>query len=280
MLERFFALLVLFKEYVVFAALCVCSLILLTLNDNPQVRQLRSVATVMIGVVQDQLSFVPRYLRLAEENATLRRINIELADEASRLREAKLEALRLRRLLGLKQQSPFSLVAANVVGKHLTLLRNTLTLDVGRKDGVIPSMPVVNDAGLVGVVVSSSDFFSVVHILSNTDFRASVKVQRSRVDGILAWDGADLFIKNIAKTLDVQPGDVVITSEYSNTFPPGVRVGVVKSVEQQAGSLFQKVVVVPDVDFVRLEEVFVLRSVPNSERSRLERQAPSLAPLQ
>jgi len=279
MLERLYVLLLLFKEYVIFAGLVALSLLLLTLNNNPQVRQLRAIATVTVGLVQEQLSFIPRYFHLAGENEMLRRINIELADEASRLREAKLQALRLRRLLAMKEQVPFTLVAGNVVGKSLTLLRNTLTLDVGRSDGVVPPMPVVSDAGLVGMVVSSSDHFSVVNILLNVDFRASAKIQRSRVDGILAWDGGELVVKNVTKTLDVRPGDVVVTSEYSNTFPAGIRVGVVSGIQDQQGTLFKRVVVEPAVDFVRLEEVFVIVAVPNKEREHLE-SAPLKQPPQ
>ena len=279
MLERLYVLLLLFKEYVIFAGLVALSLLLLTLNNNPQVRQLRAIATVTVGLVQEQLSFIPRYFHLAGENEMLRRINIELADEASRLREAKLEALRLHRLLAMKEQVPFTLVAGNVVGKSLTLLRNTLTLDVGRSDGVVPPMPVVSDAGLVGMVVSSSDHFSVVNILLNVDFRASAKIQRSRVDGILAWDGGELVVKNVTKTLDVRPGDVVVTSEYSNTFPAGIRVGVVSGIQDQQGTLFKRVVVEPAVDFVRLEEVFVIVAVPNKEREHLE-SAPLKQPPQ
>jgi rod shape-determining protein MreC len=200
-------------------------------------------------------------------------VNVELADEASRLREAKLENMRLRSLLGLKAQSDRPLVAANVVSKNLTLLRNSLTLDAGTSDGIQPSMPVLSELGLVGVVIAASENYSIANILWNTDFRASAKVQRSRVDGILAWDGRKLILKNIAKTLDVKTGDVLVTSDYSNTYPPDIRIGIISSVREEAGSLFREVVVTPSVDFVRLEQVFVLTAVPDSERVNLETRA-------
>jgi rod shape-determining protein MreC len=73
--------------------------------------------------------------------------------------------------------------------------------------------------------------------------------------------------------MDVQPGDVVLTSEYSNTFPPDIRIGVVSSVEEQPGSLFKSVTLTPSVDFVRLEEVFVLDAQPSDDRARLEQGA-------
>src|SRR3990172_1260464 len=270
MLERLYNLFLQFREYVLLAGLVVLSFILLSLNDRPQVKQIRTFATVAMGVVQNQLSFIPRYFQLKGENEALRRVNVELADEASRLREAKLENMRLRSLLGLKADSDRPLVAANVVSKNLTLLRNSLTLDAGTADGIQPSMPVLSELGLVGVVIATSENYSIANILWNTDFRASAKVQRSRVDGILAWDGQKLILKNIAKTLDVKAGDVLVTSDYSNTYPPDIRIGIISSVREEAGSLFREVVVTPSVDFVRLDQVFVLTAVPDSERVDLE----------
>ena len=270
MLERLYNLFLQFREYVLLAGLVVLSFILLSLNDKPQVKQIRTFATVAMGIVQNQLSFIPRYFQLKGENEALRRVNVELADEASRLREAKLENMRLRSLLGLKADSNRPLVAANVVSKNLTLLRNSLTLDAGTADGIKPSMPVLSELGLVGVVIATSENYSIANILWNTDFRASAKVQRSRVDGILAWDGQKLILKNIAKTLDVKAGDVLVTSDYSNTYPPDIRIGIISSVREEEGSLFREVVVTPSVNFVRLEQVFVLTAVPDSERVDLE----------
>ena len=274
MFKRFYNLALIFKEYAVLSLLLVVSLVLMALGDNTQVHHIRSVATVAFGVVQDELSFVPRYFGLRSENDLLRRMNIDLADEASRLREARLENERLRRLLDLKESYPYSVIAGRVIGKNLTLLRNTITLNIGKLNGVAPHMPVVGDGGLVGIVSSVNDHYCVVRILLNADFRASAKILRSRVDGIIAWDGDNLMLTNVAKMLDVVAGDTVITSQYSSTYPPNIRVGVVHEVSEQQGSLFKRVYVSPGVNFVRLEEVFVLTYLPDSERADLEQPTP------
>ncbi len=277
MFKRIYDFILLFKEYAVLSLLLILSLILMALNDNTQVRHIRGVATVVLGLVQEQIAFIPRYVALRNENDMLRRMNFDLADEANRLREAKLENIRLRQAIGLREELPYTVIAAKVVGKNLTLLRNTITLNVGALDSVRPRMPVMGDGGLVGVVSHVTDHYSVVRILLNVDFRASAKIQRSRVDGILAWDGSMLRLTNVAKTLDVRAGDAVITSEYSSTYPPHLRVGIVHEVTQQQGSLFKDVLVAPGVDFVKLEEVFVLTYLPDSERLDLERRSTQQA---
>jgi rod shape-determining protein MreC len=272
MLQRLYHLLLVFREYVILSGLIVLSLVLLALNDNPQVKRIRSIATVSFGVVQQQVAFIPEYFGLKRENAELRRMNVGLAAEVSQLRDARLENMRLRRLLQMPDRTSERLLAANVVGKNLTLLRNTLTLNVGEADGVKPFMPVVNEAGLVGLTVSASERYTVVNLLLNTDFRASAKVLRSRVDGVVQWDGTDLVLKNVAKTMDVIPGDLLVTSGYSNMFPPDLRIGVVKRVEEQPGTMFKRILVEPSVNFVRLEEVFVMMRTPSEERAELERE--------
>jgi rod shape-determining protein MreC len=242
----------------------------MSLNDNSQVKRIRSISTVIFGTIQSQLSFIPTYFGLKSENELLRRINIELADETQRLREAKLENLRLRQLLGLKDLVPYKLTAGSVINKNLTLLRNTITLDIGFADSIYPQMPVVTDAGLVGLVTYTTEHYSVVNILLNTDFRTSAKIQRSRVDGVVAWDGKALILKNVPKMRDVKIGDVVETSEYSNIFPPDIRIGLVSDVRDQPSSLFKIIVITPSVDFVKLEEVFIVHRMQNIERAELE----------
>jgi rod shape-determining protein MreC len=273
MIKRLYEFVFLFKEYLVVGVFLAISAVLLAQNDNPQIRTLRSLTVVTVGMLQDALGIIPNYLDLRRENRVLRELNVTLSDEVSRLREARLENLRLRHLLGLKEKREFSLIAANVIGKNLQLLRNTVTLDAGERNGVRADMPVVTENGLAGKVVATSGHFAVAQVLYNKDIRVSAKVERSRVDGIIRWEGGPMLtLQDVAKSLDVQSGDVVITSEYSSFFPPGIRIGVVASARGAEGSLFQSIEVRPAVDFSRLEEVFVITSVPDSERVALERQ--------
>lgn len=272
-MRRLFDIVNLFKEYFLLALYIVIAIALMAVNDTTQIRTIRSLTIASIGFLQDAFGFIPNYFELARENKTLRELNVSLADEVSRLREARLENLRLHKLLNLKEQSPFTYVAANVTGRTLQLLQNTITIDAGEADGVQVNMPVVTDAGLVGRVVATSGGYSIGQILLHKDFRASAKVQRGRVDGIVAWEGGTaLALKNVAKTLDVQVGDAVITSEYSSLYPPGIKIGVVTRTDQAPGALFQTVEITPGVDFSRLEEVFVILHQPDTSRTALEQQ--------
>ncbi|MGA9119342.1 MAG: rod shape-determining protein MreC [Bacteroidota bacterium] len=274
MLKKLYDIILLFKEYLLFALFVSISLTLLTFNESAQIRSLRAAAIVTVGFLQDSFAFVPDFLNLQRENTSLREMNMTLSDEVNRLREASLENIRLRDMIGMKEKARAKLVAANVVGKSLQLLRNTITLDVGERDGVRVNVPIVSPHGLVGKIVATSYGYSVGQVLLNKEIRVSAKDQRSRVDGIIRWDGgSSLQLGNVVKTMDVKPGDAIVTSGYSSIYPPGIELGIVSATQFPPGSLFQTIDVTPGVDFTRLEEVFVLAFPVDTSRTILEEKA-------
>lgn len=258
------------KDYLILTFLVVISLLLIFSNDNVQIRFLRAVAVGVVGTVQSGMSVVPNVFEIQKENEFLREKNIQLANELSTLKEAKLENIRLSRTLGLKDKNISGVIIARIVNKSLVQARNTITLNVGESDSVKVNMPVITDDGLVGRVVSVSKNYSIAQILYNRNLNVSVKNQRSRVDGILNYDGAgNLVINNVPKSADVKQGDIIITSPYSNYFPAGIPVGTVVE-EGNLDNLFKKVIVDPSVSFTDLEEVFILKHLPEKERIDLE----------
>jgi len=270
-LKRLGQLILNVKEYLILAVLIVFSLAFLFSNDNTQIRFLRAIAVGMLGTVQSGISSIPNVFELQQENKMLRENNIRLSNEVSGLKEAKLENIRLAKLLSFKEAAGLGLVSANVVNKSLIQTRNTITLNVGENDSVFINMPVITDAGLVGRIVSTSKNYSIAQILYNKDLRITIKVQRSRVDGILNYDGVSvLSVSNIPKNADVNVGDVIITSEFSSLFPSGIPVGsVVES--GNLDNLFKKIEIAPLVNFTNLENVFVLKYLSNKERYFLEK---------
>jgi rod shape-determining protein MreC len=260
------------KEYFIFSLLVLVSFVLILQNDNMQVRFMRAIAVSVIGTVQTGFSIIPNIFDIQKENKRLRETNITLSNEVSGLKEARLENLRLNQLLEFRQKHDYKMTAARIVGKTLIQTRNNITLNVGENDSVKVGMPVITDKGLVGKIVAVSNTYSIAQILLNKDLKISAKDQRSRVDGIIGWEGGDrLLMKNVSKSSDAMTGDVVITSEYSNIFPQGIPIGYMTTVGT-VDNLFKKIEVECFVNFETLEEVFVLRYLSNDERSQLEKK--------
>lgn len=260
------------KEYIIFSALIIASLLLIFQNDNIQVRFIRVIAVNVIGTIQDGYSFIPNIFELERENKSLRESNIELSKELSLLKESKLENLRLNSMLEFRQRTNYRVATGEIIGKTLIQTRNNITLNIGEKDSVMIGMPVITDRGLVGKIVAVSGNYSIAQILLNKDLKISVKVQRSRVDGILSWGGeGKVRMKNVSKSADVKTGDIIITSEYSNTFPAGIPVGFVTT-DNTLDNLFKNIEVETFVNFETVEEVFILKSLSDDERRDLEKK--------
>ena len=259
------------KEYLILTVFVVISLVLIFNNDNTQIRFLRAFAIGFVGTLQSGVSAVPNVFELQSENKYLREKNIELANEVASLKEAKLENIRLSKLLTLKEANVLGVISASIVNKSLVQTRNTITINAGENDSIKVNMPVVTDDGLVGKIVGVSKNYSIAQILYNKDLRISAKVQRSRVDGIFTYDGVgNLVLTNVPKAADVNPGDLIITSEYSNLFPGGIPLGTVLETGN-LDNLFKKITIKPAVNFNILEEIFVVKSQPNKEKSDLEK---------
>jgi rod shape-determining protein MreC len=269
---RIIEFIVRFKEYVSLCAVVVMCFSLMTFGNVAQLGGFRSVVVGGIGWLQNAFSWIPNPVALKSENAALRELNYQLSDERAKIRQALIENEKLRKMLEFKKQTSYPVVTADVVGKTTTEVRNYATLNKGADDGIEEGMTVMTDAGIAGLVIASSENYSLVRLLINRDSRVAAKIQRSRIDGILVWeDDQTMVMKNIPKSYDVKVGDDVITSEYSNRFPQNIPIGRVTEVRDDASSLFRKIIVMPAVNFTSLEQVFVVKMLPDAERIALEK---------
>ena len=138
---------------------------------------------------------------------------------------------------------------------------NYIMLDVGLKNGVQKNMPIVLSDGLVGKIYQVSENHAFGHILLDQNFRVSAKVLRSGTKGIISWKRGQLCnLDEVPNRSDIQPGDLVVTSGFSDIFPEGLYIGKVSSAINTQRELFMKIKVKPDIDFNRLEEVLVILS--------------------
>lgn len=271
-MQRFIEFVVRFKNYITLCTLVVMSFALMSAGDLSQLGGFRAVIVGSIGWMQSIFAWVPNPVALKSENVALRELNLQLSVEAARGRQSMVENVTLRKMLELRKVVDKKLLAADVIGKTTTQLRNFATINKGKADGVKDGMTVITDAGLVGIVTGVSDHYAVIQLLLNRDTRIAAKVQRTRVDGILAWEGeTTLVLKNVPTSYDVQAGDVIITSNYSTRFPENIVIGRVARVEDERNSLFRRIMVEPAVNFPTLEQVFIVDYTPELERLALER---------
>jgi rod shape-determining protein MreC len=252
-----------FRDALILALCLFLCFLLIFLSDQDPANPFRYLVYNSAGLLSGYFFKMDSYFDLKQELVRLRRQNVTLAHKNMQLEEAYLENIRLRKLMEFKEQSAFRLIAAEVIGFNPHQVFNGLILNEGNQRGIKRMDAVLTAEGLVGQIVRVDADHSLCQILFDRNSRISAQIQRNRELGIIAWDGGvHLKLLYIAKTIDVLPGDVILTSGYSKIFPRNLKIGVVTEVSKDTEDLFQDIIVQPAVNFNRLEEVFIVREVP------------------
>src|ERR1035437_8220359 len=259
-----------FKEYFILVFLLIIGLILLSLNQKPGIKSVRAIAFGTFASVSSIITDVISVTQIKSENTLLREKNAELMLQMNKLREFGIVNEELKGLLKLKDTLKYPLIPAKIVSKSFSNSQNTVTLLGGNSKGIKPGMPVVNDQGLIGIIYSTSDDFAIARTLRNRDLKITVKDERSRIDGIMKWNGEDLVMIDVPKTFDTKPGDRIITSELSSLISIPVPVGIVMELRKVDVGIFNQVRIKPFVNFSRAENVFVIGIVESKQKNQLE----------
>ena len=259
-----------FKEYLVLILLVIVSLSLLTQNNNPQIQKVRTFAFGSFASVSSVFYDVFNITQLKKENSVLRKTNAELMIQVSMLREQGILNRELKGMLGMKDTTSLPLFPATIVSKSLSVTQNTITINAGLIDGIKPGMPVLSYRGLVGIIQTCSEDFSIARTLKNVDLKLAVKNEKNRLNGILKWDGEKLMIVDVPRTYDFDVGDRIITSEVSSIIPIPIPVGLVSKIEEDKTGLLNLLQITPFEEVLSVENVFILMIVENVEKNNLE----------
>jgi len=192
------------------------------------------------------------------ENRHLREEVLELRARIDRLEEDALEAERLRRVLGVREELAPESVVARVIARGETGQSRVLVVDRGTDAGIEIDDPVIAWGGAVGRVLYADRRYAKILVLSDPNCGVAAMVQRSRAQGMAFGQGdGPLEMSYVSRYQDVAVGDRVITSGADGVFPPGLTLGRITyldAVEQVSMTIR----IQPAVDFRALEEVVVL----------------------
>jgi rod shape-determining protein MreC len=259
-----------YKEYIALTALTIMCFSLISMGDVSRIGGFRTVLIGGFGWFRDAFSFIPNTAALQNENKALRELNLMLSKEVTRMRKSLLENENLKGMLNLREKKEYEYLPSNVVGRTTIEMRNYFMLDKGSAVGIQDGMTVRTAAGVVGLVVGVDQNYALVESLKNREIKISAKIIRSSIDGLLVWEGGqDFYLKNVPKSFDVKVGDEVVSSDYSSRFPKDIPIGRVEKISDEQGDLFMRIAVKPFVDFSAVEQVFVIKYLPDPERQNI-----------
>ena len=204
--------------------------------------------------------------------AALREQNELLTQQLTTAEEQRLENERLRSLLNLRDTYEIEGVAARVIGRSTDAWNQDITLDAGSNQGVESGLTVMGPTGVIGQVISVSGSSCRVRLLTDPQSGAAAMVQSSRAEGIVrgSLDGL-LYLENISADVNIQVGDVVLTSGLGGSYTRGLLIGTVARVEGSAGNDSRRIVVAPNGSVDLLQEALVVFSAASDAADRTVR---------
>lgn len=253
-----------YSYWLVFLLLEGISLFLLLSYNNYQNSVWFACTNSVVGQIQEWRQGAASYLSLGRVNSELSNRNIVLEQELEVLRR-ELNDLRhdssyTERMLAAKLQRVQTL-SAKVVYNSISLRDNYITINKGTADGVETKMGVVCGTGLVGIVSSVSEHYSIVMSVLNSRSRISCRLRGSDYFGYLHWQGGNALtaiLDDIPRHADFQLGDIVETSGFSNVFPPGIFVGRIIRINDSKDGLSYQLIVQLSSDLANIHDVSVI----------------------
>ena len=257
------------RTVILSGTIIVIGILLLSSSYRESLDQFKSIISSMVTPLQININYIVDTLFTDEQNnpgelvnlnATLTAENAILRSENIRLNETKYERDMLAELLNFTQlDNVHTYLTANVIGQDTSSFLQYIIINIGTTGGVQRDMPVVTNAGLVGIINEATPRASKVLLLNSGQMAVNVKVQNSGADGVLFGQASkDMRLKYIALDATIQSGDLIFTSGLGGSLPANIPVGEIASVRSRAYDVFQEAEVLPLVDLDDIEIVMVI----------------------
>ena len=223
------------------------------------------------GGLYNELSSVGKLKTALAENETLKTRVDELTEENTRLRSEQFELERLRSLYELDQEyMQYHKIGARIIAKDSGSWFSVFRIDKGSDDGIKEDMNVIAGGGLVGIVTDVGANYATVRSIIDDSSRVSAMAQQSGDSCIVAGDlqlfkEGRLKLSYMEKDDDIKDGDMIVTSNISGKFLPGILVGYATDITVDYNdNLTKSGSLIPAARFDRLQEVLVITDLKDA----------------
>lgn len=214
--------------------------------------------------------------QLVAEGRELRLALTRVAAELLMLEELALENAELRELLEASGRAETAFQAAQIRSVDLNPFSHRVLIDRGRRDGLVHGQPVIDAYGLVGQIDEVFLHSARVVLLTDPDHALPVRVQRTGLRTIAYGSGlaTEMRLNDLPMNVDLEPGDLLVTSGLGEVFPAGLPVARVEELRRPGGEAFARATLRPLGRLDRSRHLLVLSRI----HSAPEASAGALSP--
>jgi len=197
---------------------------------------------------------------LLEENEQLTNQLLLMNEKLQRFDLLVHENKQLRQLLEVPLRDDARIMVAELMAVDKNPYSQQVLINKGAIDGVYLSQPVLDEKGIVGQVMEVGTTNSRVLLVADVTHAIPVRSLRNDIRFIATGSGAlnELYLEHVPHSVDVEVGDVLISSGLGKVFPEGYPVARVKTVVRDESRPFAQVTAEPLARLDRLKYLLLL----------------------
>lgn len=206
-------------------------------------------------------TYVQMQAALVDKAATLHIENLLLKGKLQKFTALEVENDRLRQLLNSTAEIKDKLFVANILSIDPDPFTHQITLNKGKVHGVTLGQPILNANGIMGTVVGVDEYTSRVLLITDASFAIPVENTRNGISAIAVGTGARdrLELQHVPNTVDVEVGDLLVTSGFGGHYPFGYPVGVVVDLQRDPSQSFASIHIKPKADLTAGREILLIQ---------------------
>ncbi len=275
---RFFKrnLLILFFGVLVFIALY-----LLIKSNDPEFSYFKNGYNQTIVFLGERFYVISNIFNLKRDNENLLEQNTTLKNQLKSENFIQIDTttyvgeLTVKRK-GIEYIRKYVVYNASVVGNTTTLPFNYIVLEKGSEQNINKNMAVVTlNNCLVGLTLQSNRYYTKVMSLLNRNCKVSAMFKKNKFLGNIEWDGTSpeyVTLNNVSPNFEVNPGDTIVTSNYSANYQPNIFIGTIaKEIDSKNGA-YRSYKIKLAADFSTLRMVYVIENIRHLYQEEMEEQ--------
>lgn len=258
-----------FFNLAVFIILEVASLIILSSYNQAQQVWISKFSIGARSILWGGIDKVHGYFSLRKENDSLKLDNLRMY----RMARSMTDSAALQTQPWYSARRHFSLMPASIVTMTTGSQHNYIIIDRGHADGVMKNDGIMTEKGVIGIVNGTTEHFASAVSLINKDMVTSAKIGHEGTVGSLRWSGGDVrtfILSGIPIHMNIELGDTVFTSGFSEFFPSEIPLGTVRDKRSDSGSSIEMQIEMFE-DMRMLYHVLVVKNLDKEEMESLSK---------
>ena len=184
---------------------------------------------------------------LLEKNREFEARHLENRVQLQKLNIIEKENDRLRGLLSATPKTTERLLISEIINVDLDPYRQLILLNKGRNNDVYQGQPIIDSQGVMGQVIHVAAQSSTAMLITDASHAIPVQIDRTghRANAFGTGKIDQLDLRHLPHNIDIQLGDMLITSGLGGTFPPNYPVARITKIEREAGEPFATIEATP-----------------------------------